>query len=555
MKVLEDYINMLIGGVRPLDDYSKARDDARSRREGSHPPAEQEELDKKASFASRLYDLAEKLLTLEQNTSNTLNKKEADEIRKVIEMLESNPDLANSGSNAAAAPPGSNAATAAASGSNAAAASGSNAAAHPVEQTIYQRLSANINKLMTVDDIEKIYNFDKNDYNDILQTFPNVDEKQIIGFLIQYLSYIYYSLCASNKDEKSSFLDVTLILINENQNFNEDIKIKLRSKIEIVRNKDIQFNGISPESEIDNKKFSSIEEWVTKKIKSNKIPISLTDQVINENTSFKINDVQYDVIQASGSNSDCLVNSILTSCSSSFRKITNIEDKNKIGTYFRKNVFYQDIIKKVKLPITKDNIKTYFINYKSKYLCHTPLIYLEVYQLGYFLDTYTRNALIKENKTYNIIGTSSKDNVSGIFLSNPRGGHFDSVSTDGSKYIFTYAELRLIQKNAKKGTIELNNVLGLSEEQIKQQILAMKQIEAAQAAAQAAEARAREIELLELEIKLAEADAEIKRAKQVKAKANLALANADVASANANVALANAKKAEAEANAAALLLK
>jgi len=165
--------------------------------------------------------------------------------------------------------------------------------------------------------------------------------------------------------------------------------------------------------------------------------------------SLTVDSVNYNVMFSSGSNSDCMIHSILTASSPSFRRIREQDDRYPIATLFRKNVFYSDSIKSAAAVDSKQEMDRKQKNWKSKFLCYTPGLYLEAFQLGTFSDTYNFCVLMNElDITYNIIADNASKQI-GIFLANKGGGHFESVrrSTEGKTdpYIFTRDELLAIQ--------------------------------------------------------------------------------------------------------------
>ena len=179
---------------------------------------------------------------------------------------------------------------------------------------------------------------------------------------------------------------------------------------------------------------------------------------------FEVNSVKYKNMYSSGSNSDCMIHSILTASSPSFRKIKNQSDRDTIATTFRKNVFYKDSIKSAALVDPIGEIRRKQTNWKGKFLCYIPGLYLEAFQLGSFSDTYNFCVLMNElGQTYNIIADNAAKKT-GIFLSNKGGGHFESVRRyqqvgKNDPYLFTRDELLTIQStkvNPKHRNIRSN---------------------------------------------------------------------------------------------------
>ena len=313
-----------------------------------------------------------------------------------------------------------------------------------------------INKLLSVNTTQDIYNLDRSDFN-ALQADTSVSEKDKLPIyeLLKILSRIYYSIYADTNEEKNTFLIDVKEYVYDSL-FHENIKQILLNKIESIETSPIkEFVEAKQPSEISNKSFSQINEWVKKYITKNKIscnPVKETIKHAVTDYNFSINSINYTKMFSSGSNSDCMIHSLLTASSPSFRKIKSQGDKDTLATYFRKNVFYQDSIKHNIDTNPMNEIERKVKNWKGKFLCFTPGIYLESYQLGSFSDIYKFVVLINElNLTYNIISDNAEKKI-GIFMANTGGGHFESFRRtkkidNNDPYIFTRDELLEIQSS------------------------------------------------------------------------------------------------------------
>jgi len=93
--------------------------------------------------------------------------------------------------------------------------------------------------------------------------------------------------------------------------------------------------------------MNNIEQWVQNKIAKLNIQIEPYENIIvNEKLIYDISDddhaalselnvEDWDVLQTSGNANDCMIHSILTGCSSTFRKLNN-NNKNTIASIFRR---------------------------------------------------------------------------------------------------------------------------------------------------------------------------------------------------------------------------
>ena len=313
-----------------------------------------------------------------------------------------------------------------------------------------------INELLSVNTTQDIYNLDRSDFN-ALQADTSVSEENKLPIyeLLKILSRIYYSIYADTNEEKNTFLIDVKAYVYDSL-FNESIKQILLEKIEIIETSPIkEFFEAKQPSEISNKSFSQINDWVKNYNTKNKISCDPEKETIDPavtDYNFSINSINYTKMFSSGSNSDCMIHSLLTASSPSFRKIILQRDKDKLATYFRKNVFYQDSIKHNIDTNPMNEIERKVKNWKGKFLCFTPGIYLESYQLGSFSDIYKFVVLINElNLTYNIISDNIEKKL-GIFMANIGGGHFESFRRtkkidNNDPYIFTRDELLEIQSS------------------------------------------------------------------------------------------------------------
>jgi hypothetical protein len=313
-----------------------------------------------------------------------------------------------------------------------------------------------INKLLSVETTQDIYNLDRLDFNALqAETSVSEEDKLPIYELLKILSRIYYSIYADTNEEKNIFLNDVIVYVNDSV-FHISIKQILLKKIKSIEDSSIQeFVEAKQPSQIINKSFSQINEWVEKYNKSNKLVCYAVKETIDSavtDYNFSINSINYTKMFSSGSNSDCMIHSLLTASSPSFRKIISQHDKDKLATYFRKNVFYQDSIKRNIDTNPMNEIERKVKNWKGKFLCFTPGIYLEAYQLGLFSDIYKFVVLINElNLTYNIISDNAEKEI-GIFMANTGGGHFESFRRtkkidNKDPYIFTRDELLEIQSS------------------------------------------------------------------------------------------------------------
>ena len=313
-----------------------------------------------------------------------------------------------------------------------------------------------INKLLSVNTTQDIYNLDRSDFNALqADTSVSEEDKLPIYELLKILSRIYYSIYADTDEEKNTFLFNVKGYVDASL-FHKSIKQILLEKIKIIETSPIkEFDEAKQPSQISDKSFNEINEWVKKYITKNKIscnPVKETIKHAVTDYNFSINSINYTKMFSSGSNSDCMIHSLLTASSPSFRKIKSQGDKDTLATYFRKNVFYQDSIKHNIDTNPMNEIERKVKNWKGKFLCFTPGIYLESYQLGSFSDIYKFVVLINElNLTYNIISDNIEKKL-GIFMANTGGGHFESFCRtkkidNNDPYIFTRDELLEIQSS------------------------------------------------------------------------------------------------------------
>ena len=361
----------------------------------------------------------------------------------------------------------------------------------PPASTVYTQWQlGHIANLLKVNSTEDIYNKDYREYNALqLDSTHTEGEKQVIYDLIEVLTFIYYSLYADKKDEKGPYLDSIIEeVINKKISFDADIKRTLNEKIETVKKQSIVDIPVSKKpSEIAVKEFKNIEVWVADYIKKHTITMDPKDNV-KECTSkpceFDVTGIKYKKMFSSGNNSDCMIHSILTASSPSFRKIKHQGDRDPIATEFRTNVFYKDSIKSVALVDPIGEIRRKQTNWKGKFLCYSPGLFLEAFQLGSFSDTYNFCVLMDElGQSYNIIADNAAKKT-GIFLSNKGGGHFESVRRSipigtADPYLFTRHELLAIQLtkvNPKHANISSNKCNFLSYDIIEHTVTKVKYI-------------------------------------------------------------------------------
>ena len=151
----------------------------------------------------------------------------------------------------------------------------------------------------------------------------------------------------------------------------------------------------------------------------------------------------YERMFSSGNDNDCLIHSILTAVSKSFRTLTK-DDKDKIASYFRRKILV-DVFNamKIKKAAEKpgDDLKKLDDTIKEL----NEDVFLDDYVAGQFGERYKLGILIRDRTDpitkWNLTGY---DNSQYIMIHNPGKNHFEAIrynKTNENKYLFDIKEL------------------------------------------------------------------------------------------------------------------
>jgi hypothetical protein len=151
----------------------------------------------------------------------------------------------------------------------------------------------------------------------------------------------------------------------------------------------------------------------------------------------------YERMFSSGNDNDCLIHSILTAVSKSFRTLTK-DDKDKIASYFRRTILV-DIFNAIKTKKAAekpgDDLKK--LNDSIKELNED--VFLDDFVAGQFGERYKLGILIRDRTDpitkWNLTGY---DNSQYIMIHNPGKNHFEAIrynKTNENKYLFDIKEL------------------------------------------------------------------------------------------------------------------
>jgi hypothetical protein len=186
--------------------------------------------------------------------------------------------------------------------------------------------------------------------------------------------------------------------------------------------------------------IDAVEVWV--KAKATKLDITLGDQSmtkpendlsIDEYSVF--GDIGLRRMKSSGNDNDCLVHSLLTSTSETFRKMDK-GGKDVIASLFRRTILVNLYDSLIKADPKKEELKT-----MKKDLLSTRNLDLDI--ASKFAVKYNINILLRDRDRFGdtnpwtIVNDSPTNNI--IIIYNPGKNHFEGVSNLVGKYVFEYS--------------------------------------------------------------------------------------------------------------------
>jgi hypothetical protein len=179
-------------------------------------------------------------------------------------------------------------------------------------------------------------------------------------------------------------------------------------------------------------KLRALNEYVTSKANANHIKIEPIDQVEIKQPlgqgpfpfdNIDNNPTDYQIMKSSGHENDCLIHSLLTSCSSTFRKLSLI-GRNQIASEFRRTVLVSLFERLRQQP---QNTQTMNAELASNLADLRIDKTLDSYVAGQFGEEYGIGVLIQDRgHVWRLMG-STKFGVPFIILHNPGVNHYDSV--------------------------------------------------------------------------------------------------------------------------------